>query len=114
MEINLEWDAAAQAAPQAFRDAVTAAANIIDATFTNPITVNIDVGYGDVSLNGQVQSTVTNTVSEGGPAGGDSYSYARLRTPRPPTSRWMAARRTWPRAARPGAPWATSTDYFAV
>lgn len=47
MFINLVYDAPALAAPQSFRDGVRAAANIIQADFINPITVNINVGYGE-------------------------------------------------------------------
>jgi hypothetical protein len=42
--INLEFDANALAAPQSFRDGIQAAANIIDASFVDPITINIAVG----------------------------------------------------------------------
>ena len=68
MIINLVWDAAALSAPQSFRDALVRAANIIDATFTDPITLNISVGYGDLSVNGQVQDTLTGGSAEGGPS----------------------------------------------
>jgi len=78
MIINLEWDAAALAAPQSFRDAVVRAANIIDATFTDPITLNISVGYGDLSVNGQVQDTLTGGNAEGGPVPDTFYSYASV------------------------------------
>lgn len=50
LQINLVWEASALGAPQAFRDAITAAAAQYTATFTNtPITVNILVGYGDIN-----------------------------------------------------------------
>src|ERR1700732_4148906 len=47
MFINLVYDAPALAPPQSFRDGVQAAANIIQADFINPITINISVGYGE-------------------------------------------------------------------
>ena len=46
--INLIWDSAAQAAPQSFRDDVQAGADALEAAITNNITVNIEVGYGEV------------------------------------------------------------------
>jgi hypothetical protein len=47
LTINLEFDANASAAPQSFRNAVQAAADILEAAIYDPITVNIDVGYGE-------------------------------------------------------------------
>ncbi|MFI5016103.1 MAG: FG-GAP-like repeat-containing protein [Hyphomicrobiales bacterium] len=47
MFINLEFDAQAQGAPQSFRDGMRAAADAIDAAYTNNITINIAVGYGE-------------------------------------------------------------------
>jgi hypothetical protein len=48
VQINLVYDAQAQAAPQSFRDAIQAAANIFDATFWNAGEFNISVGYGEI------------------------------------------------------------------
>jgi hypothetical protein len=45
--VNLEYDAQAQAAPQSFRDGMQQAANALDAAYTNNITINIAVGYGE-------------------------------------------------------------------
>jgi hypothetical protein len=47
MNIHLVYDASALAAPQSFRDGMQAAADILDSTFHDPITVNIAVGYGE-------------------------------------------------------------------
>ena len=47
MLINLDWDPNALAAPQSFRNGVQAAANELDTAIANPITVNIQVGYGE-------------------------------------------------------------------
>ncbi len=43
--INLEFDAAAMAAPASFRNGIEQAAAILSATITNKITVNIDIDY---------------------------------------------------------------------
>jgi hypothetical protein len=80
MIVNLVWDAAALAAPQSFRDALVRAANIVDVTFTDPITVNIEVGYGDLTQNGQFQQPVRNGLSLGGPDDGNPFGYAALRS----------------------------------
>src|SRR5271170_2172977 len=45
MNINLELDTAAQAAPTAIQNAWTTAANILDATFSDNITINISVDW---------------------------------------------------------------------
>ena len=75
MQINLVYDSRAQAAPQSFRDAIQAAANVLDATFTDNITVNISVGYGEI--NGQSESS---TGASAGPSSGVSDSYSQVRT----------------------------------
>ena len=47
MQINLIWDPSTSAAPADFFNDVNAAAATLDALVTNPITVNITVGYGE-------------------------------------------------------------------
>ena len=45
--INISWESSALAAPQSFRDAVQAAANILMATYKDAITLNVLIGYND-------------------------------------------------------------------
>ncbi len=47
MIINLEYDNNALLAPQSFRDGMQQAANELDAAYTDNITINIAVGYGE-------------------------------------------------------------------
>jgi hypothetical protein len=47
MQINLIYDPSVNAAPAAFKTAMTAAASFLDGLIVNPITVNIQVGYGE-------------------------------------------------------------------
>jgi serralysin len=47
LNINLEFDSAALAAPAAFRTAIQQAASMLDAAIANPITVNIEIEYGE-------------------------------------------------------------------
>ena len=47
MQINLIYDRSVAAAPAAFKTAMTAAAGFLDELIVNPITVNIQVGYGE-------------------------------------------------------------------
>jgi hypothetical protein len=74
MIINLIYDAQALAAQQSFRDGMQTAANLLQAAFNDNITINIDVGYGEIK--GQ---PVPGNFSEGSPRT-LSISYANLRT----------------------------------
>ncbi len=47
MQIDLDYDSSVNAAPAAFKTAMAAAASFLDALILNPITVNIQVGYGE-------------------------------------------------------------------
>jgi hypothetical protein len=47
MQINLIYDSSVNAAPAAFKTALTASASFLDELIVNPITVNIQVGYGE-------------------------------------------------------------------
>jgi len=51
MNIHLTFDSSTNSAPGAFFSAMNAVAQFFDNLFTNPITVNITVGYG--KINGQ-------------------------------------------------------------
>jgi len=62
--INLTFDSSANSAPAAFKTAVTAAAQFFEDNFSNPVTINIDVGYGEI-----------NGSSMGGGALGESETY---------------------------------------
>ncbi|GAC1327867.1 MAG: hypothetical protein NVSMB26_02330 [Beijerinckiaceae bacterium] len=75
MQINLEYDSQAQAAPQSFRDAIQAAANVLDATFADNITINISVGYGEI--NGTPEPSGG---ASAGPSTGVFDSYSQVRT----------------------------------
>lgn len=74
--INLVWDASAQNAPQSFRDGVQSAANVLQAAFTNPITVNMEIGYGEWAN----QDFGLVATAEGGPISTTSESYSALRS----------------------------------
>ncbi len=45
---NLIWDESVDLAPVGFREAVQYAANFFDSLITSPITVNVEIGYGEV------------------------------------------------------------------
>jgi hypothetical protein len=48
MEINLVFDSSVSNAPAGFTSAIEYAVSVLDAAFTNPVTINIDVGWGEV------------------------------------------------------------------
>jgi hypothetical protein len=74
MQINFIYDSSVQNAPAGFIPGLIAAANIIDQAILNPITVNIDIGYGEdngAALPG-------GTLGEAQPAFGLLQSYGQL------------------------------------
>jgi serralysin len=76
MNLLLSYETSALAAPQSFRDAMQAAANILDAAIFDNITVTIRVGYGDWNNNADTGIT---TGAEGGTLNGLSESYTALK-----------------------------------
>ncbi len=46
--INITWDASVSGAPAGFTTAVMNAVQYLESQFSNPVSVNIDVGYGEV------------------------------------------------------------------
>jgi hypothetical protein len=79
MLINLEYDSNALGAPQSFRDTIQSAANLLDTTFTDPITVNLSVGYGELTVGSTVYS-LTNGAAESVASGGQYFSYNQVRS----------------------------------
>jgi hypothetical protein len=48
MNINVTFDASAASAPPGFEPAVNYVVSLFDSIFTNPVTINVDVGWGEV------------------------------------------------------------------
>jgi hypothetical protein len=76
MRINLQYDASVANAPSGFREAMQTAANLLQAAFSDAITVNIAVGWGEV---GGTAITASG-VAEGGPTSGVYVPYASLKS----------------------------------
>src|ERR1700687_3140101 len=76
LNLVLDYESSALAAPQSFRDAMQTAANILDATIKDNITITIQVGYGDYYNN---QLTGLGTSAVGGDLYGSYVSYTSLR-----------------------------------
>lgn len=71
----------AQAASQAFKSAIQAAANVLDATFSNNISLNIEVGYGEYPGDG---SSENGGGASAAPSTGIYESYSQVRS-------WLAS-----------------------
>jgi hypothetical protein len=48
MNIVIQYDSSVNSAPAGFKAAVAAAVQFLDTTFSNPVSITIDVGYGEV------------------------------------------------------------------
>lgn len=49
MILNIAYDQSVSAAPTGFRAGLDQVAGILEATFIDPVTINVDVGWGHVS-----------------------------------------------------------------
>ena len=47
--INISWDASVSSAPVGFTAGVTSAVQYLESQFTDAVTVNINIGYGEVN-----------------------------------------------------------------
>ncbi len=74
MDINLEFDPSVASAPAGFTAAVQYAASYFDTLLTDPITVNISVGFDEIGG----QPITEPGEAEGGPVGGLDISYSQL------------------------------------
>jgi hypothetical protein len=75
LQIDITYDSSVSSAPAGFETAVQAAVQYLDSAFNSPITINIDVGWGEVD----------GTPLDAGAVGesnsiGDYYSYSAFRS----------------------------------
>src|SRR5436309_2811670 len=77
LNLVLTYENSALAAPQSFRNAMQAAANILDSVIQDNITVTVLVGYGDFNNR---QYTVNPTSAEGDDLNGLEVSYTDLKS----------------------------------
>lgn len=77
MLINLKFDTQAQAASQSFRNSIQTAANILDGTLTDNITVNLTIGYGEVPNFPNFTLNPTGAAASSDFGAADSYSTVR-------------------------------------
>jgi hypothetical protein len=76
LHINLIWDSSVASAPTSFKMAVQTAASMLEQNFSDNITVNITVGWGEIGGSPITQSHV----AVGGPTSGVWISLASLKT----------------------------------
>ena len=96
--INVNWDASVANAPVGFQAGVESAVNYFESHFSNPITITLDVGYGEVNgqamgagalgesefyLNSVSYSTLRSALVNNANAIGDSAAAASLPTNSP-------------------------------
>jgi VCBS repeat-containing protein len=93
MQINVIYDQNVSSLPAGFLAAVNYVVNYFDSLFTNPVTVNIDLGYGEIAgqplgggalgesetyLGSFAYSTVTNALKGNEPSASQKAAYATL------------------------------------
>ena len=54
LKINLNWDAYTSSAPAGFTADLIAAARFLETQFTDAVTININVGYGEIGNGGSI------------------------------------------------------------
>jgi hypothetical protein len=74
MQINVTYDSSADSAPAAFKTDVQYAVNFLDAAFSNNVTLNIDVGWGEV----HGTALLPNDLGESQFAKAPSYTYSQI------------------------------------
>src|SRR5437588_12023128 len=93
MQINVTYDQSVSSLPAGFVSDVNYVVNYFDSIFTNPITVNIDLGYGEIAgqsmgagalgesetyLDSFAYSTVVNALKGNEPSATQKAAYATL------------------------------------
>ncbi len=72
--INITWDSSVASAPSAFKSGILAAVAYLESTFTDAVTINISVGYGEVMGSSLGSNALGSSISYL-----SGYSYSALR-----------------------------------
>ena len=93
MQINVSYDQSVSSLPAGLVSAVSYVVNYFDSLFTNPVTVNIDLGYGEIAgqtmgsgalgesetyVDSYAYSTVVNALKSNEPGASQQAAYATL------------------------------------
>jgi nucleoside-diphosphate-sugar epimerase len=92
MQINVSYDSSVDDAPAAFKIDVQYAVNLLDAAFSNNVTLNIHVAWGEVGG----AALQTGDLGESETAVAPKYTYSQIVGVafRPPACRPLTPRRT--------------------
>ena len=63
LTINITWDSSVSSAPSGFTTAVQNAAQYLETQFSDPVTINLDIGYGEVAGNALGSNTLGSSES---------------------------------------------------
>jgi hypothetical protein len=74
MQINVSYDSSVASAPAAFKTDVAYVVKLLDAAFSNNVTLNIHIGWGEVGG----QALNSSDLGESEEAGAPAYSYADI------------------------------------
>src|ERR1700760_4834009 len=74
MQINVTYDSSVDAAPAAFKTDVQYAVNFLDAAFSNNVTLNINVGWGEVGGTALMPSDLGESMFAKAP----TYTYSQI------------------------------------
>src|SRR3954468_20593479 len=77
MRINFTYDQATTSLPSGMTQALSVAAAYLDHLFASPIVVNVEVGYGEITQNGQTDPVSSG--AEGGFTNNQYMSYSAFR-----------------------------------
>src|SRR5262249_41414233 len=75
MIINLTFDQSPGSLPSGFVASIQAAASFLESIFTDPITINIDVGYGEIAGQNLIQGALGESQTFF-----NQYSYSAIRS----------------------------------
>jgi tryptophan-rich protein len=74
LTIDIDWDSSVNSAPASFQTAVLEAVQYLEGLFANPITITIDVGYGEIDGQALVSNALGESLANYVP---ESYSAVR-------------------------------------
>jgi hypothetical protein len=78
LQIVLRWDSSVSSAPSGFMTAVEAAAQFYVNTFDDPVTITLNVGWGEITQNGTSEPINSPGEALGGPNAGTPFTYDQV------------------------------------
>jgi hypothetical protein len=78
LQITLDWDASVVDAPTGFEQAVEAAAQFYCTMFDDPVSITLEVGWGEITQDGNTQTITDPGEALGGPDSGKEFTYQQV------------------------------------